>query len=585
MNFFDASNPDVFQFYEAIQTGIVVIDKDQQVVFANQAAGKIFNKTPAEMAGSDGCCDLFRREKKPCDACLLADETKSWPKQKSVKLKNNDGNDLFLKVQFSPLDDHVVLTIQDVSREVRLIRDTDLTRREQLAKNVMLERQRQEATKEKHFFEQLLDHLPEALVMVDSSFTLERENLALGHILPKNTAEKCYELVGNSAPCSKCPAKRGFAFSETRKKSHVVEGRYITEIISSSPFGDGGVLSFRDSTRQVQLISEIRDAQEMLARQNKILSGLVELGMYMQQGTDPKAVVGFFLDLFLPVLHTNAAAVLINDIRVGNLWLAEHWGMDDVLLNKLAKAYLDRDIQNFRSDILPPDFFPWPKTTQMVLTGGDGRRVGLIVLRGEYDTEGEMIQLFSEQMGAYIHNQLLMRQLEEKAYTDPLTGLFNRAYIDKALQEEYEKYKKYDIQYGLVVGDVNRLKEVNDAYGHETGDRLLQLVGSILKNEARSTDIVARTGGDEFLILLTNSTQKSAQLFAKRLHEVAFRGVTIDVGDQEKFPVTISLGASGTDAVSPEKILHDADRLMYESKKAYYANHPFYRSRPLWASV
>ncbi len=583
MKFFNASNPDVFQFLEAIQTGIVVLDQNKQVVLANQAASRIFDKTPAELVGAADCCQLFRQEKKPCDNCLIAGETKPWPKQKSVTLKNRAGVDQFLKVQFSPLGDHVVLTIQDVSREMKLLHETDLTRREQLARNVLLERQ--EADKEKHYFEQLLDHLPEALVMVDSEFTLQKQNLALAHILPQSSAQKCFELVGRKSPCSMCPAKKGFVFDETRKRSHVVGGRYITEIITASPFGEGGVLSFRDSTRQVELIAEIRDTQETLGRQNKILSGLVELGMYMQQGIEPKQVVGFFLDLFLPVLQTNAAAVLINDIRVGNLWLAEHWGMDDVMLNKLAKAYLDRDIQNFRSDVLPQEFFPWPKTTQVVLTGADGRRVGLIVLRGEYNTDSEMIHLFAEQMGAYIHNQLLMRQLEEKAYTDPLTGLFNRAYIDKALSEEFEKFKKYDIHYAVVIGDVNRLKEVNDAYGHETGDRLLQLVGTILKNEARATDIVARTGGDEYVILLTNSTNKSAQLFAKRLNEVAFRGISLKVGEDEEFPVSISLGASGTDAVSPEKILHEADKLMYEAKKAYYANHQFYRNRPLWASL
>lgn len=583
MKVFNVNNPEVLQFFETIQAGIVVLDNKQQVVLANQEAGRIFGKTPAELVGGADCCKLFRQEKKPCACCLIADDPKPWPKQKSVTLKNQSGIDQFLKVQFAPLGDHVVLTIQDASREGKLLRGTDLTRREQLAKNVLLERQG--ADKEKHYFEQLLDHLPEALVMVDSEFTLQKQNLALADILPQHSARKCFELVGRKSPCSKCPAKRGFVFNESRKKSHVVGGRYITEIITASPFGEGGVLSFRDSTRQVELIAAIRDTQEMLGRQNKILSGLVELGMYMQQGIEPKQVVGFFLDLFLPVLQTNAAAVLINDIRVGNLWLAEHWGMDDVLLNRLAKAYLDRDIQNFRSDVLPPEFFPWPKTTQVVLTGADGRRVGLIVLRGEYNTDSEMIHLFAEQMGAYIHNQLLMRQLEEKAYTDPLTGLFNRAYIDKALSEEHEKFKKYDIQYAVVIGDVNRLKEVNDAYGHETGDRLLQLVGTILMNEARATDIVARTGGDEFVILLTNSTNKSAQLFTKRLQEVAFRGITLDVGEDEKFPVSISLGASGTDAVPPEKLLHEADKLMYEAKKEYYANHPFYRSRPLWANV
>lgn len=575
---------DVLHFFDAVQAGVVVFNKELKVVMVNEIASEIFEKSPDDLVGSATCCDLFRQEKMPCQDCLITDETKLWPKQKSVSFKNGIGEDVFLKAIFSSLGEYIVLTLNDVTKEVGMIRDTNFTRREHQAKTILLENKRRKVDKERHFFEQLLDHLPEALVTVDSSFVLQRKNIALSRIFHEKESHSCYELLGYKKPCIDCPGGDGFTMAEPMKKSHIVNDRYITEIISPSPFDDGGVLSFRDTTRQVELIGEIRDTQETLARQNNILSGLVELGTCMQHTHDLRSVVGFFLDLFLPVINSDAAAVLINDIRVGNLLLAEHFGMDDDQLNKLAKAYLDRNIQNLQSDKLPEDIIPWERSSQVVLVGGDGRRVGLIVLRGAYDTNSELIQLFVEPLGAYIHNRLLMRQLEEKAYTDSLTGLSNRAYVDKALKEEFEKFQKYNIHYAVVVGDVNQLKEVNDAYGHENGDRLLTTVATILKKEARTTDIVARIGGDEFLIILTNSNHESAQHFAKRLNEVVFRGITLNVSEQEEFPVTISLGAAGTNVVVPESLLKEADNSMYESKKSFYANHPFYRSRYLWAT-
>lgn len=581
---FTVDGPESLQLFDAVQAGIVVINKDFKVVMANKSAGKILEKSPDEMVDSETCYSLFRQEKKVCQDCPIINEASSWPKQKAVYIQNGQEKAVRLKLRFSSLGEYTVLTFHEVVREVNLIRHADLTSEEQQAKIVLLERQRKKADKEQYPLEQLLDHLPEALIAVDSSFNLQRKNLSLFHTFPAKPARSCYELLGYESPCKDCPASDGFASTEPKKKKHIVNDRYVTEIIFPSPFDTGGILSFRDTTRQVELIGEIRDTQEILARQNKILSGLVELGTCMQHSDDFKSVIGFFLELFLPVVQGGAAAVLINDIRVGNLLLAEHWGMDDQQLNKLAKAYLDRDIQNFQSDKLPVEILPWENASQIVLVGGDGRRVGLIILRGNYDPGSELIQLFIEPLGAYIHNRLLMRQLEKKVYTDSLTGLFNRAYADKALKEEFEKFQKYKIHYAVVVGDVNRLKEVNDAYGHETGDRFLITVGNILKKEARTTDIVARVGGDEFLIILTNSTHESAQHFAKRLNEVVFRGITLDVAEQQEFPVTVSIGAAGTDVVSPEILLKEADNSMYESKKAFYANHPFYRNRHLWAS-
>jgi diguanylate cyclase (GGDEF)-like protein len=88
---------------------------------------------------------------------------------------------------------------------------------------------------------------------------------------------------------------------------------------------------------------------------------------------------------------------------------------------------------------------------------------------------------------------------------------------------------------------------------------------------------VARTGGDEFLVLVTDTPEEGAFLLARRFSLEVFDNITMEVGDNEFFPVTVSLGVAGSDQVSHDDLLKTADRRMYEAKEAYYQTHKRYR--------
>jgi diguanylate cyclase (GGDEF)-like protein len=569
---------EVTEVLEAIKTGIVVVDGDFRITFANQPAAAIIGRPwPAELAATTCFSFIFNRTE-PCEDCPVLMKS-PFAMQRPATIRKEDGSDIFIRMQTTPFGSSFVITVLDITREITHLRKIDLTRKELRAKNVLVERRRQEALDEQRFFKGLVDHLPEALILVDASFAIEGKNKAVAELLTQREVGKCFELLGRRDPCPDCPAAKGFADLDDVKKIHQLRDRYVTESISRSSFNGGGLLLFRDTTRQIQLIDQIRQQQVTIVKKNEILKSLVELSNFMQKEPSPKRVVDFFWDLFLPLLKKERAALVVNDMRIGNIWFASQRGVSEAAMKKLTRAYLSRDIQSQQKNVLEPEVLPWPGTVQIFLKGRSSSLVGLLLLEGAVVEEEEkgLVDLFTEPLAAYLDNRLLSRKLEEKANNDPLTGLFNRGYLEQALSEEKQKLEQFNIPFAVVVADVNRLKKANDVYGHEAGDRLILKVSELLKRAVRNTDILARTGGDEFVILLAECTTQRVEVFIRRLLRSVFQEVYLEVGEGEQFPVTVSFGGAATDAFAADALMQEADRAMYAAKEAYYQHAERYR--------
>jgi diguanylate cyclase (GGDEF)-like protein len=335
---------------------------------------------------------------------------------------------------------------------------------------------------------------------------------------------------------------------------------------------------FSDTTRQIELIEKIREQQETITRKNDILSSLVRLQTRMQKAIVSNEMIDYFLDMFLPLCGAEEALIIIDDTHPGNVWFVVHRGVDPSLATPVLRSYLSGDVQRMNGARVAAAALPWKKTRQMELTGGNGQRVGMILLPETGGTcDAELVQLFSEPFGAFIHNQLLLRQLEDRANTDPLTGLYNRRYLDGLLAAEKKKSDEFGLFYSVIVVDVNRLKQANDCHGHDVGDRLLVSVSEILKTGIRTTDIVARTGGDEFLILMADTREEGALNLVKRFELEIFKDAVIDAGDGGTFPVTVSMGVAGSDRIPHDALLQTADRRMYDAKQEYYRTRQRYR--------
>jgi len=164
--------------------------------------------------------------------------------------------------------------------------------------------------------------------------------------------------------------------------------------------------------------------------------------------------------------------------------------------------------------------------------------------------------------------------LEALSVTDPLTGLANRRRLLAAFADELNRSARYGTPLALLVIDLDRLKEINDRRGHAQGDRALQLVAEALRRSCRATDLAARTGGDEFLVLAVNTTAGEALALAHRVCATV-RRLGVAAAERDKpaasSAVTVSIGVADLDDVTlPTFVaLHAAaDAALYAAKTA-----------------
>jgi diguanylate cyclase (GGDEF)-like protein len=157
----------------------------------------------------------------------------------------------------------------------------------------------------------------------------------------------------------------------------------------------------------------------------------------------------------------------------------------------------------------------------------------------------------------------LTEQVYQLAVLDPLTGLFNRRYIEQRLEEEIARSQRQGYPLTVILFDLDAFKQVNDRYGHSVGDSVVQGFAERLKKTTRGSDLAARYGGDEFLAVLPDCTTEGVQYVLKRLN-----GLQVELSG-EKLPVYYSAG--WTDHIpgeSIEEFLKRADIALYVNKRS-----------------
>ena len=163
-----------------------------------------------------------------------------------------------------------------------------------------------------------------------------------------------------------------------------------------------------------------------------------------------------------------------------------------------------------------------------------------------------------------VAGQLYVERLRAEADRDYLTGLANRRRFRKALGQEVERWRRYDLPCALLLLDVDHMKRINDTYGHPAGDRVIRFVASAITELSRDNDTAARLGGEEFALLLAGAGSEKALAAAERL-----RRAVCDEALEEVGVVSVSLGVAScpAHARSERELFSASDAALYSAKR------------------
>jgi diguanylate cyclase (GGDEF)-like protein/PAS domain S-box-containing protein len=204
--------------------------------------------------------------------------------------------------------------------------------------------------------------------------------------------------------------------------------------------------------------------------------------------------------------------------------------------------------------------------------GALGEVIGLFHLRWKAHSKQRMIEQLAATVAEHItlslSNLMLRENLRSQSIRDPLTGLFNRRYMDEAFNHELHRAVRRSHSIGVIMLDVDHFKTINDCFGHAHGDNLLIALANYLKTRLRGEDILCRYGGEEFAIILPDTTLESAIQLAEKLRG-EIKAIEVDSTNQPYEPITISLGVAAfpEHGRNADELLRSADWALYQAKQ------------------
>lgn len=255
------------------------------------------------------------------------------------------------------------------------------------------------------------------------------------------------------------------------------------------------------------------------------------------------------------------------------------------------KMALDKPIDLIICDVEMPGMDGF-KFLRMLSSREELQDIPVIMVTGREDTEAKIRSLEqgasdyvtkpydSGELLARVKVQLKVKSLQDKlkqsnqmllelSHTDPLTGLNNRRSMMEALDIEFERSTRKHSPLSLLMLDIDHFKKINDTFGHQQGDAVLQTLATLLKEHLRQYDLAARFGGEEFALILPETNEKDAGMVAERIRQSIEK---MRLGDfPEEFCLTASIGVatSPNEALAyPDDLIREADNALYLAKRS-----------------
>lgn len=257
-----------------------------------------------------------------------------------------------------------------------------------------------------------------------------------------------------------------------------------------------------------------------------------------------------------------------------------HWSDEVFTMFGYAPGEIVPSYSNFCERVHPDDRARVREGEIRCIAGDDrhDEEYRVILFNGEVRWLREIGNLIYDEAGTPSRMMGIVRDITDEktaersilhmAYHDDLTDLPNRVFFDARLRDAMNRADRGGKLVGLAYIDLDGFKPINDKHGHGTGDKVLIQVSQRLRTAARATDLVARVGGDEFIVILENLANPSdAEPFTQRLHEILGAPMTIANGPKCSIGASIGLAFYPIHAVTPDDLLAKADIAMYAAKR------------------
>jgi diguanylate cyclase (GGDEF)-like protein len=290
------------------------------------------------------------------------------------------------------------------------------------------------------------------------------------------------------------------------------------------------------------------------------------------------------------LIKSDVAALYLLDPKTGEIVRFKHSGVDlnrypiqeepkgtgllGAFLRDGTSVRLEDIRQDPRSRGLPPHHFPIRNFLGVPLNVRDQVIGGMTVANKSdgtaYTQEDEdLLTTLAFQAAAAVEQFRLFEETQRQAVTDGLTGLFNHRELQKRLQEELDRCKRYGRDFSLLLIDIDFFKSFNDTHGHPFGDLILKEIGSLIQKTVRTMDIPARYGGEEFAVIAPETTSENAKLLAERLRKtISSHSFVTPAGQQVILSVSIGLASFPLDAQDREGLIQASDQALYFAKEA-----------------
>ena len=323
-------------------------------------------------------------------------------------------------------------------------------------------------------------------------------------------------------------------------------------------------------------LEEVREQRERLAVRTKVLEGMNQLVEALSLATDEATTaevaarsiaLGFRLDA-ATVLVTDPSIALLEPIGIAGAASAHP------VVNGPTNCPAIRSGRIFRvasgTDPVICPFMPFKGGSlgyacAPLIAGGEP--VGALFMEPAADSvlEDTFIVAAADRVALTIANRRVLESAQRQATTDGLTGLHNRHFLREQLRLLQSLATRHGQSYAVIAFDVDGLKQVNDTFGHESGDLALRGFANVIRKTARGSDVGVRTGGDEFLVLLPLGGLEDARVLAGRVRDA----LAAQSRAEPNIAITVSAGVSAWRAGrTAEQVLEAADSMLYAAKRA-----------------